>query len=241
MKNRSPIPKEIIDELMVKCGHRCCIDFAEFNITPLDIHHLDENPSKNDLDNLMPVCKNCHHGKIHNKASFARKYTVEELKIIRDDWYKRIEDQRGEISRIAAGEIELKLEAELSNQFSVKFEAFFEDSEILSSKTTNIVFKLDNNTPHKIFFQNYQFQIFYVFTNKLIHHVTFLKHTWNIIPHELEPFNSFQKKFQKVDPMKYYLMSDQKGSWIVRVNVEFQFDKSVIINNMYSDAMIKII
>jgi len=241
MKSRPPIPDEIVNQLMFMSGHRCCLDHEEFSNSPLDIHHLDENPKNNEINNLLPVCKNCHHGKIHNIASFARKYSSDELKSNRDDWYKRIDEQRKEKAKLAVNEDDLRIETEFSVQDKLTFKVFFQDSEILLGKNTNIIFNVENRTNFKIKFLNYQFHVFYIFTNKLIHHVSFLKHIWNFQPSELESSKSLRKEFNKVDPMKYYLMSDQKGQWIVRVVAEFQIEDGVTINSVYSDAKIKIV
>ena len=37
----------------------------------LDIHHIDENPNNNSLDNLMCLCRSCHM-KIHRNESFKK-------------------------------------------------------------------------------------------------------------------------------------------------------------------------
>ncbi len=33
----------------------------------IDIHHIDENRENNDLENLIPLCSNCHRG-LHNEC-----------------------------------------------------------------------------------------------------------------------------------------------------------------------------
>lgn len=159
----------------------------------------------------------------------------------KNDWYKRIDEQRKEKAKLAIDEADLKVTNEFEKQDRIKFGVFFAESEILLGKNTNIIFEVDNQSKYKIEFLNYQFQIFYVFSDKLLHQITFLKHIWNIEPNKLEPFESFRKEFHKVDPTKYYLMSDQKGQWLVRVFIEFHVEKSVTINQIYSDAKIKII
>ena len=37
----------------------------------LDIHHIDENPNNNNIDNLMCLCRSCHM-KIHRNESFKK-------------------------------------------------------------------------------------------------------------------------------------------------------------------------
>ena len=35
--------------------------------SPLDVHHVDGNPTNEDLENLVVLCKSCHR-KVHNKT-----------------------------------------------------------------------------------------------------------------------------------------------------------------------------
>jgi len=242
MKSRPPIPEDIVTELMILCAHRCCLHHEEFNThSPLDIHHLDGNPENNHKDNLLPVCKNCHHGRIHVKSSFSRNYTQDELKNIRDDWYSSIKFQKEEKAKLAVDSEKLHIESDISDKEQIKFKVYFEDPEILIGKKTRIIFEMENNTKHHLRFLSYQFQIYYECMGKLIHNFTFQKHIWNIEPNELIPYDNIEKKFNPVDPAKYYFLSDKKGNWIARVFLEFIIDNSVIINSIYTDATLKII
>jgi 5-methylcytosine-specific restriction endonuclease McrA len=54
--NRVTIPRATCDALLREFHHRCAICGGD---RP-HIHHIDEDPSHNDLSNLLPLCPNCH-------------------------------------------------------------------------------------------------------------------------------------------------------------------------------------
>lgn len=47
-------------------GHDCCQKCGEED--SLDVHHIDENPYNNDLENLILLCRSCHM-KVHRPKS----------------------------------------------------------------------------------------------------------------------------------------------------------------------------
>jgi hypothetical protein len=241
MKRRPEIPKETVTELMLLCAHRCCLDREEFSvINPLDIHHLDANPENNALDNLMPVCKNCHLARIHVKIPFGRSYTESELKAIRDEWYQLVREQKTATASIAVKEQRLDLQDETEPTDSLEFVALFESQEVLLGTKTKVIFRLKNNTQFTLRLLSYQFQIYYRVLNKHVHHVTFQKHYWNLDPKKLAPEQFAQIEFGEVDPLKYYFLSNQRGEWIAQIILEFSHnDKS--IGSVFSSARLRVL
>lgn len=73
---REIIPKKTKDALLVEFSHRCAICGGDHP----HIHHIDEDPSNNDLSNLLPLCPNCHLRDQHNPT---RKFDVPKLKLFR--------------------------------------------------------------------------------------------------------------------------------------------------------------
>lgn len=61
-KTRLSIPKIIRDAVLKEFNHRCAICGTD---RP-QVHHIDEDPSNNDLLNLIPLCPNCHLVDQHN-------------------------------------------------------------------------------------------------------------------------------------------------------------------------------
>ncbi|WP_420645773.1 HNH endonuclease [Candidatus Leptofilum sp.] len=61
-KSRTTIPPKIREQVLKEFNYRCAICGAD----KLHLHHIDENPSNNDPENLIPLCPNCHLGDQHN-------------------------------------------------------------------------------------------------------------------------------------------------------------------------------
>ena len=62
--SRTLIPEKIVDEVLNNCGFACCVCHKDKNI---QIHHINEDPSDHDLDNLAPLCHDCHD-KAHTRG-----------------------------------------------------------------------------------------------------------------------------------------------------------------------------
>jgi hypothetical protein len=123
---------------------------------------------------------------------------------------------------------------------SLQFYAYFDDSEVNFGKKSHITFNLINNIDNKVKLLSYRFERYYIFINRLIPHISFSKHYWDLNPSELGSHESKVFPFSEVDPCKYYFLSDEKGKWIARVFIEYTYNK-IIINSIYADATIRII
>lgn len=55
-KKRDQIPRAVKDAVLKEFNHRCAVCDAD---RP-HLHHIDENPSNNDPQNLISLCPNCH-------------------------------------------------------------------------------------------------------------------------------------------------------------------------------------
>ena len=58
-KNRVTIPKDIADKVMFNHNNTCCV--CRIPNKETQIHHIDENPANNDIDNLAVLCLECHN------------------------------------------------------------------------------------------------------------------------------------------------------------------------------------
>ncbi len=83
MSKRPKIPKEIEDELLVNCVHTCTICRRAKGT----VHHIDENPSNNEKDNLTVLCPNCQSD-VHSNPKLIKRITQSQVKIYRDEWIK---------------------------------------------------------------------------------------------------------------------------------------------------------
>lgn len=73
---RKTIPKNITEALHKEYDHRCAVCGGS---SP-HIHHIDEDPSNNEVLNLLPLCPNCHLRDQHNPT---RKIDIGKLKLFR--------------------------------------------------------------------------------------------------------------------------------------------------------------
>jgi hypothetical protein len=55
----------------------------------VQIHHIDEDDTNNDKDNLIPLCKLCHE-EVHSTVPFARKITQAQQKLYREKWIDKL-------------------------------------------------------------------------------------------------------------------------------------------------------
>jgi hypothetical protein len=65
---------------------------------PVQIHHIDEDPSNGEPDNLAVLCFDCHR-KTQLKGGFDRKLDAAQIRRYRSDWYIRVELGREEQTR----------------------------------------------------------------------------------------------------------------------------------------------
>lgn len=96
-KKRIEIPEDIAACVLVASNHTCCK--CNEPGKPCQIHHIDENPSNNDLDNLAVLCLVCHNDtQLH--GGFGRKLNAASVRKYRDDWYARIQERKNKVDAI---------------------------------------------------------------------------------------------------------------------------------------------
>ena len=65
MMARQTLPKAKRESILREFNHRCAICGSD---RP-HIHHIDEDATNNELENLLPLCPNCHLLDQHNPTS----------------------------------------------------------------------------------------------------------------------------------------------------------------------------
>jgi len=90
-KIRVEIPNDVSAKVLFISDRTCCV--CRDNTKQIIIHHLDENPSNNNLKNLAVLCLECH-GKTHTRGGFDRKLDADQIKLYRDDWYNLVSQKR---------------------------------------------------------------------------------------------------------------------------------------------------
>jgi hypothetical protein len=86
MKKRKRVPGGLTDRLMAANRHTCCICREPRH--PVEKHHIDDDPSNNQWNNLAVLCRNCH-GVVTVKGSLGARYTPGEVLRYKLDWEKR--------------------------------------------------------------------------------------------------------------------------------------------------------
>lgn len=93
-----PFPPNIKEDALVACGRHCSI-CHKFCGLKIEVHHIiqESDGGENIFDNAIPLCLECHadmfpYDPKHPKGT---KYTSNELKRHRDNWYKKVEDNIG--------------------------------------------------------------------------------------------------------------------------------------------------
>lgn len=90
-KKRKAIPKELSAKVLFYTDRTCCV--CRKPQKPVQIHHIDENPSNNDISNLAVLCLDCHNDTML-KGGFGRKLDSDQIILYRDDWINKIVESR---------------------------------------------------------------------------------------------------------------------------------------------------
>lgn len=90
-KIRVPIPEETSTELMYLSDNTCCV--CMISEKTIQIHHIDEDPSNNNIENLSVLCLECHN-KTMIKGGFGRKLTPSIVTKFRKEWYETVKRKR---------------------------------------------------------------------------------------------------------------------------------------------------
>ena len=90
-KDRLAIPSEISADVMFTSSQTCCVCTEPGK--PVQIHHIDEDPSNNDPDNLAVMCLHCHN-ETQISGGFGRKLNAPLVRRHRDEWLGRVAQRR---------------------------------------------------------------------------------------------------------------------------------------------------
>ena len=76
--------RELFDFYCARCGKNCRNSKNAESV--LQVHHIDENPGNNDLENLIPLCATCHL-KIEKEARLHAPYKETQLELFKNQSY----------------------------------------------------------------------------------------------------------------------------------------------------------
>jgi hypothetical protein len=57
---RIPIPQSVKRQLLIEAGFKCSIPNCPIQVPTIHFHHIDENPSNNDISNILILCPTHH-------------------------------------------------------------------------------------------------------------------------------------------------------------------------------------
>jgi hypothetical protein len=92
-KRRTEIPSELAAQILFLSDRICCVCRRQ---KPVQIHHIDEDPSNNALENLSVLCLDCHR-ETQIRGGFDRKLDAAQIILYRDQWLATVAKLRGEV------------------------------------------------------------------------------------------------------------------------------------------------
>jgi hypothetical protein len=91
-KKRMPIPTTFAARVLFEADRTCCVCRGH---THVQIHHIDDDPSNNDFENLAVLCFDCHRD-TQIRGGFDRKLDAEQIKLYRRAWLEHVRNTRSE-------------------------------------------------------------------------------------------------------------------------------------------------
>lgn len=107
---RRSIPPEIAAKVLFLSDRTCCV--CRRKGKPIQIHHINGNPTNNDINNLAVLCLDCHN-ETQISGGFHRKLDAEQVRLYRDDWLNLVARERElkrPIDKVSKEERSLELE-----------------------------------------------------------------------------------------------------------------------------------
>lgn len=114
-KTREPIPNDIAARALFLSDRVCCV--CRVRGKPVQIHHIDEDPSNNSLKNLSVLCFDCHR-ETQIRGGFDRKLDEDQVILYRDDWVQLVAQQRANNSEYESGEDGNEYDVELATSLA---------------------------------------------------------------------------------------------------------------------------
>lgn len=99
-KSRALVPDDVKANVLYASHHTCAV--CNKPELPVQIHHINEDPSDNDEGNLVVLCLLCHD-KTHVSGGFGRRLDAVVVTKYRDEWLKRVSERRAAAVRAAVG------------------------------------------------------------------------------------------------------------------------------------------
>lgn len=97
-KKRTAVPAAVLADVMLASDSTCC--HCRTRGKAVQLHHLDEDPSNNNISNLAVLCLECHN-QTQVSGGFGRTLSEPIVRKYRDEWHTRVESRRDEADKNA--------------------------------------------------------------------------------------------------------------------------------------------
>ena len=90
-KIRVDVPVDVVAEVMLRSARTCCVCMEPR--LAVQTHHIDDDPSNSDIENLAVLCLECHNDTLI-KGGFGRKLNAPMVRRFRDEWHALVQRRR---------------------------------------------------------------------------------------------------------------------------------------------------
>ncbi len=101
-RERQQVPAAIAARVLFQSDRTCCV--CRTRGKPVQIHHIDDDPSNGTLDNLAVLCLDCHTA-TQITGGFHRKLDADQIILYRDDWVANVGRERAEVRAAIADDL----------------------------------------------------------------------------------------------------------------------------------------
>lgn len=98
-KTRPKIPEDTATEILFLCDRTCCI--CNERGKNVQIHHIDEDHTNNEIGNLSVLCLECHNDTMI-KGGFGRKLDASQVIKYKSEWIERVRKRKEKADEIAS-------------------------------------------------------------------------------------------------------------------------------------------
>ncbi len=140
-KNRITIPNAIADKVLFNHNRTCCV--CRIQNKEVQIHHIDENPTNNAINNLAVLCLDCHN-KTQITGGFGRHLNAGQIILYRDQWLEMVKERNHTLAlaslSIEKSNINSWKKVDFSNQCGIENAIDHSTMDILFFSTTGAIY-----------------------------------------------------------------------------------------------------
>jgi len=90
-KSRIDIPQDVAASVLFASDRTCCV--CNVPGKPVQLHHIDDNPGNNSIENLAVLCFVCHR-ETQICGGFDRKLDAPQIRLYKENWVERVAARR---------------------------------------------------------------------------------------------------------------------------------------------------